>query len=137
MKKKVFKIGMVGAGTMGSGIAQKMAQEGLNVVLVDVGEAQLERGMGMISGTLQEAIDRKILTQKEVDVTLSRIKPTVDKQELKDCDLIVEAVFEDLKVKQDLFAELDKICDEKTILASNTSSFYISDLAKATMSLTG
>lgn len=132
MKKKVFKIGMVGAGTMGSGIAQKMAQEGLNVVLVDVGEAQLERGMGMISGTLQEAIDRKILTQKEVDVTLSRIKPTVDKQELKDCDLIVEAVFEDLKVKQDLFAELDKICDEKTILASNTSSFYISDLAKAT-----
>ena len=70
--------------------------------------------------------------QKEVDVTLSRIKPTVDKQELKDCDLIVEAVFEDLKVKQDLFAELDKICDEKTILASNTSSFYISDLAKAT-----
>ena len=132
MKKMVFKIGMVGAGTMGSGIAQKMAQEGLNVVLVDVGEAQLERGMGMIRGTLQEAIDRKILTQKEVDVTLSRIKPTVDKQELKDCDLIVEAVFEDLKVKQDLFAELDKICDEKTILASNTSSFYISDLAKAT-----
>jgi len=112
------KIGIIGAGNMGGGIAQKTAQEGLSVVMVDIKEEFVERGMNMIRSTLQEAVDRKILQAKQEDT--------------KDCDLVIEAVFEDLNVKKDLFSSLDKICDEKTILATNTSSFSVDALAKET-----
>ncbi|MCL7748714.1 3-hydroxyacyl-CoA dehydrogenase/enoyl-CoA hydratase family protein [Halalkalibacter alkaliphilus] len=127
-----LKVGVVGAGNMGSGIAQKMAQEGLHVTLVDVTEEQVQRGISIIEKMLNEGIERRIFSEKEVSDTLARVQATSDYEALKDADLIVEAVFEDEKVKGDLFAKLDKICDEKTIFATNTSGIYIRDLAKYT-----
>jgi enoyl-CoA hydratase/3-hydroxyacyl-CoA dehydrogenase len=126
------KIGIIGAGNMGGGIAQKTAQEGLSVIMVDVKPEFVEKGINNIRGTLQQGVDRKIFRPEQVDEILPRIHGTVDLAETKDCDLVIEAVFEDLAVKKELFARLDKICGPKTILASNTSSFSIDELAKAT-----
>jgi enoyl-CoA hydratase/3-hydroxyacyl-CoA dehydrogenase len=129
---KTYKIGIVGAGTMGSGIAQKMAQEGLLVTLVDIKDEFVQRGFNMIRDTLQEGIDRKIFTVEQVDEIISRIHGTTNMEELADADLVVEAVFEDEKVKGGVFKRLDEICKPHTILASNTSSFYVRNLAKYT-----
>lgn len=126
------KIGVIGAGNMGGGIAQKTAQEGLSVILVEVKPEFVERGMNNIRGTLQQGVERKIFRPEQVDEILSRIKGTVNLAETKDCDLIIEAVFEDFAVKKELFARLDKICEPKTIFATNTSSFSVTELAKAT-----
>jgi enoyl-CoA hydratase/3-hydroxyacyl-CoA dehydrogenase len=126
------KIGIIGAGNMGSGIVQKTAQEGLSVVMLDVKEEFVARGMNIIRSTLQEAVDRRILKPEQVDEVLGRIQGTTNLSDVKDCDLVIEAVFEDLKVKKDLFSNLDKVCDEKTILATNTSSFSVDEMAKVT-----
>jgi len=126
------KIGIIGAGNMGGGIAQKTAQEGLSVVLVDVKPEFVERGINNIRATLQKGVERKIFRPEQVDETLSRIHGTEDLTETKDCDLIIEAVFEDFEVKKELFARLDKICEPKAILATNTSSFSVDKLAAAT-----
>jgi len=127
-----FKIGVVGAGNMGSGIAQKIAQEGMDVTLVDVTEAQVERGLSIISKTLEEGVARGVFTLQQVKEARDRIHATTSYEALKDADLIVEAVFENLEVKSEVFKKLDAICDDKTILATNTSSLYVKDLAKAT-----
>ena len=126
------KIGVIGAGAMGSGIAQKTAQEGLSVVVVDIKPEFVENGLNNIRSSLQEGVERKIFRPEQVDDILGRIKGTTDMAEVKDCDLVIEAVFEDMKVKKDLFSKLDKTCDSKTILATNTSSFSVDELAKAT-----
>jgi len=126
------KIGIIGAGNMGGGIAQKTAQEGLSVILVDVKPEFVERGMNTIRATVQQGVERKVFRPEKVDEILSRIHGTVDLAETKDCDLIIEAVFEDFAVKRELFARLDKICEPRTIFATNTSSFSVSELAKAT-----
>jgi len=127
---QINKIGVIGAGNMGSGIAQKMAQEGLNVVVVDIKEEFVERGLNTIKQLLQEGVDRKIFTPQQVEKTLSRIKGSTDFTAVADADLVVEAVFEDKKVKVDLFKNLDRICSDKTILATNTSSFYVREFAE-------
>ncbi len=126
------KIGIIGAGNMGGGIAQKTAQEGLSVVLVDMKPEFVERGISNIRRTLQQGVERKIFRPEQVDEILSRIQGTTDLTETKDCDLVIEAVFEDLAVKKDLFSRLDQVCGPNTILATNTSSFSINELAKAT-----
>ena len=124
---QINKIGVIGAGNMGSGIAQKIAQEGINVVMVDMKDEFVQRGLGIIKGLLEEGVERKIFKPQQVEETLSRIKGTTDFQEVADADLVIEAVFEDKKVKTDLFKKLDEICGEKTILATNTSSFFVKD----------
>ena len=126
------KIGIIGAGNMGAGIAQKTAQEGLSVVMVDIKEEFVERGMNMIRETLQQAVDRKILQPTQVEEILGRIQGTANLEDVKDCDLVIEAIFEDLKIKKELFSSLDDICDEKTIFATNTSSFSVDEMAKET-----
>ena len=126
------KIAVIGAGNMGSGIAQKFAQEGLHVVLVDVKEEFVERGINTIRKMLKEAVERKILSSDQVHDILSRIIGTCDFEMVADSDLVIEAVFEDKKVKSDLFEKLDRICAEKTILATNTSSFYVHEFAEKT-----
>ena len=126
------KIGIIGAGNMGGGIAQKTAQEGLSVVLVDMKPEFVERGINNIRRTLQQGVERKIFRPEQVEEILSRIQGTTDLTETKECDIVIEAVFEDLAVKKDLFSRLDKVCGPNTILATNTSSFSINELAKAT-----
>jgi enoyl-CoA hydratase/3-hydroxyacyl-CoA dehydrogenase len=129
---QINKIAVIGAGNMGSGIAQKMAQEGLHVVLVDIDEEFVERGLNTIRQMLKEAVERKILTAENVHDILSNIIGTCDFEMVADADLVIEAVFEDKQVKFDLFAKLDKICSQKTILATNTSSFYVREFAEKT-----
>jgi enoyl-CoA hydratase/3-hydroxyacyl-CoA dehydrogenase len=126
------KIGIIGAGNMGSGIVQKTAQEGLSVVMVDVKPEFVERGFKNIRTTLEEAVERKLLGPEQIEDILARIKGTTDLAHTEDCDLIIEAVFEDLDVKKDLFARLDELCESKAIFATNTSSFSVEELAQAT-----
>ena len=127
---QINKIAVIGAGTMGSGIAQKIAQEGINVVLVDIKEEFVERGLNNIRQTLKQAVDRKILSKDQVHDVLSRIIGTCDYEMVADADLVIEAVFEDKQIKFDLFEKLDKLCEPKTILATNTSSYYVHEFAE-------
>ena len=129
---QINKIGVIGAGNMGSGVAQKIAQEGLNVVVVDIKDEYVERGLGIIKQLLGEGVERKIFTPGQVDEILSRITGTTDFDAVSDADIVIEAVFEDKQVKSDLFKKLDKICQEKTILATNTSSFFVGEFAEQT-----
>lgn len=126
------KIGVIGAGNMGSGIVQKIAQEGLPVVMMDTQESFVQRGLASIRSVLEEAVKRKILSFRQMEETLSRITGTVDLNLVADADIVIEAVFEDKAVKADLFQKLDAICRERTILATNTSSFYVREFAEST-----
>jgi enoyl-CoA hydratase/3-hydroxyacyl-CoA dehydrogenase len=99
---------------------------------VDIKDEFVERGLNNMRSTLNEAVDRKILKPAQVEEIMGRIHGTTNMEDLKDCDLVIEAVFEEIQVKKDLFANLDKICDEKTILATNTSSFSVDELSKVT-----
>ena len=128
----ISTIGVVGAGNMGSGIAQKLAMEGLNVIMVDTKQEFVDRGLGIIRKILGQGVERKILSQDQVDATMGRLHGATDLQALKEADLVIEAVFEDEQVKKDLFKNLDQVCSPKTILATNTSSYYVRELAKAT-----
>ena len=123
---------VIGAGNMGSGIAQKIATEGYPVVLVDLDAAAVERGMARIRNLLDEAMERRIFTLQQVQGVLSRITPASDLRAVRECAIVIEAVFEDLEVKRDLFRRLDETCSPTTILATNTSSFYVRDLAAVT-----
>ena len=129
---QINKIAVIGAGNMGSGIAQKLAQEGLNVVLLDTSEEFVERGISNIRQTLKEAVERKILSADQVHDILSHIIGTCEFEMVADADLVIEAVFEDKQVKFDLFEKLDQICEPETILATNTSSFYVHEFADKT-----
>ncbi len=125
----VYKVGIVGAGNMGSGVAQKMAQEGLDVKLVDIADEFLQKGLDNIKQTLQQGVERKIFTEEQVKDTLSRITGSTSLDDLADRDLVLEAVFENEKVKGEVFSSLDGICPPDTVLATNTSSFRVMDLA--------
>lgn len=128
----INKIGVIGAGNMGSGIAQKIIQEGIPVVMVDVKEDFVRRGMDTIRRLLAEAVERRIFTKPQVEEILGRITPTTDINQVADADLVIEAVFEDKAVKTKLFKMLDGICQPKTILATNTSSFFVREFAAVT-----
>ncbi len=129
---KINKLGVIGAGNMGSGIVQKIAQEGISVVMIDIKEEFVERGMNNIKNLLQEGIERKIFSKEQADEILSRVTATTDFNAVADADLVIEAVFEDKKVKGDVFKKLDEICSDKTILATNTSSFFVREFAEMT-----
>lgn len=125
-----FTAAIIGAGTMGSGIAQKIAQEGIPVYLVDVTQEQVENGLETIKEMLEQGIDRGIFTEEFVQETIDNITLTTDYEDLADVDFIVEAVFEDFDVKTEVLQELDRVTKPETILSSNTSSFKIKDLAE-------
>ncbi|MFH1982863.1 MAG: 3-hydroxyacyl-CoA dehydrogenase NAD-binding domain-containing protein [Pseudomonadota bacterium] len=129
---QINKIGVIGAGNMGSGIVQKIAQEGIPVVMIDTKDEFVQRGMSTIGKLLNEAVERKIFTASQVKEILSRITATTDLEAVRDADLVIEAVFEDKAVKSDLFKRLDAICNPDTILATNTSSFYVGEFAAQT-----
>ncbi|SDO98435.1 3-hydroxyacyl-CoA dehydrogenase/enoyl-CoA hydratase family protein [Desulforhopalus singaporensis] len=125
-------VGVVGAGNMGSGIAQKLAMEGVQVILADVDMVFVERGKSTISRILQEGVERRLLSDEQMQNALNRIAGTANLGDLKDADMVIEAIYEDEKVKTELFTKLDAICSDKTILATNTSSFYVRQFAEAT-----
>ena len=127
-----YKIGVVGAGNMGSGIAQKLAQEGLTVVMADIDQAAADRGLEIIRQMLKQGVERGVFPQATVDETFARLTATADMQMLADCDLIIEAVFEDLEVKGQLFRKLDGICAPKTVFATNTSGLLVRRIAAYT-----
>jgi enoyl-CoA hydratase / 3-hydroxyacyl-CoA dehydrogenase len=124
------RIGVVGAGNMGSGIAQKYATEGFDVVVVDVDDASAQRGRARVEATLNEGVARNIFTPQQRDDVLGRMSFAGNRDALKGCSLVVEAIFEDKAVKQELFRDLDKRLGKDVILATNTSSFYVDDVAE-------
>ncbi len=129
--KTIKTVGIVGAGTMGAAIAQKFAQENFIVILADREESYVQRGIANITRMLQEGADRKVFTPEQVDNYLSNIMGSHHLTDLKKCDLIVEAIFEDFNAKTDLFKSLSAIVDKDTIIATNTSSFSVTELAES------
>ena len=128
----IRKVGVVGAGTMGNGIAQVFAQSGIAVTMRDVGQAQIERGMASIGKSLGKFVEKGKISQEESDAALRRIEPTTDLSALASCDLVVEAIFENFDAKAFVFRELDTLLSPDAILASNTSSIDITRLAAVT-----
>lgn len=125
-------IGVIGAGQMGGGIAQVFAQRGHPVVLLDVNDAALQRGLKAIGTSLDRLIKKGALTADDKDQTLSRITPTQDLEQMRDARIVVEAATERRDLKFDLFRRLDSVCSSQTILASNTSSISITEIAAQT-----
>ena len=136
---EIKKVGVVGCGLMGHGIVQVAAQAGLEVVAVEAEDSFLEKGLGRIRKSLDKlaskAVDKGRATAEEAqahaDATFGRITGSTDRAALADCDLVVEAIVEDLDVKKELFADLGARCKPETIFASNTSSFPIGEMAAA------
>ena len=128
----VQSVAIIGAGNMGSGIAQKTAQEEFDVQMVDREAQWVERGQSIIANFLSEAVERRIFSQQQVEDIQGRISGVVGTENTApDTDLVIEAVFEDFDIKTAVFNTLNKACGEKTILASNTSSLSVNDLAAA------
>jgi len=125
-------IGVVGAGTMGNGIAQVVARAGYRVVMRDVKDEFLERGLAAIEKSLQRDVEKERLAADEKDVIRGRIQATTSLEPLRDASIVIEAVTENLEVKTEIFKTLDQITPRETILASNTSSISITKLGAAT-----
>lgn len=125
-------IGVIGAGTMGNGIAQTAASAGFSVLMCDVGPELVERGLANVSKSLDRFVKKETLTEGEKDEILGRIATTTSLDDLKDSSLVVEAATENFDVKRSIFEKLDKICPPETILSSNTSSISITKIAAAT-----
>ena len=126
------KIGVVGAGTMGNGIAQAFAQAGFDVVMSDVAQAALERAMNTISGSYDRLIKKEKMTTEQKAAALARIQTATDLAALKDSDLIIEAATENLDLKLKIFKQLDGLAKADAVIASNTSSISITKLAAST-----
>lgn len=129
---EIKKVGVVGCGLMGSGIVQISAQAGYQVVVSEINEDLLQKGLNNIQRFLAKGVERGKVAQEEMDAALARIQGTVDIQDFKGCDLVIEAIIENMEAKKELFASLDGICLPHTILASNTSSLCITEIASAT-----
>lgn len=125
-------VGVIGAGTMGNGIAHVFAKSGYNVVLVDVEQRFLDRGLQTINKNLEREVAKNKLTAEQRDLALGRIAGTTDRKRLADCDFIVEAASERLEIKIELFRDLDAMCRPEVLLSSNTSSISITKLATVT-----
>jgi len=125
-------VGVIGAGTMGNGIAHVFAKGGYNVVLADVQQSLVDRGLQTISKNLEREVAKNKLTAEQREQALARIAGATDRKRLADCDFIVEAASERLEIKTELFRDLDATCRPEVILSSNTSSISITKLAAVT-----
>ncbi|MFW6176261.1 MAG: 3-hydroxybutyryl-CoA dehydrogenase [Thermoplasmatota archaeon] len=126
------KVGVLGAGTMGHGIAQVFAQNGYKVIIRDIEQKFLDEGIKSIEKFLSRIVEKEKMTEEDKEKTLDNIETTLELDDLQDCDLIVEAIIEDADIKKDNFEKLDEICKEDTIFASNTSTIPITELASVT-----
>jgi len=128
----VTTVGVIGAGTMGNGIAHVFAQSGFQVVLVDVEQKFLDKAKATIEKNLGRMVEKQKITQDVKDSTLARIKTSLNLEDLKGCQVVIEAVVEDAPTKKTLLKKLDAMCPADTVLASNTSSISITELAAVT-----
>ena len=128
----VEHVGVVGAGTMGSGIAQVSAVAGYDVVMRDIEAAYVENGFETISDSLGRQIESGTVTESEAEAAEARIEGTTDLEDLADCDVVVEAALEDIDVKRDIFSDLDEVVNDEAVLATNTSTLSITTIAAAT-----
>ncbi len=129
---EIKKIGVIGAGTMGNGIAQVAAQIGCQVVMRDIEDSFVKRGLSSIDKFLSKSVEKGKLKEAEKVAILGRIKGTTKMDDLKDVDFVVEAVIENMDLKRQVFKDLDSICRPEVVLASNTSSMSITEIAAAT-----
>jgi 3-hydroxybutyryl-CoA dehydrogenase len=125
-------VGVVGAGTMGAGIAQVAATEGYDVVMRDIKDEFVDNGLDSIESSLDRFVSKDKLSESEADAVLDRITGTTDLDDLADCDVVVEAAVEDMDVKQDIFADLDDAVPDDVVLATNTSTLSITTIASVT-----
>jgi len=129
---EIKRVGVLGCGLMGSGIAQVAAAAGYETLVREVSDQLCERGIGGIGKQLGKAVEKGKLAAEDRDATLGRLRGTTNLEDLRDCDIIIEAVVEDLAVKNQMWQTLDAVCGPETIFASNTSSLTIADMAAAT-----
>lgn len=129
---EIRKVGVCGAGLMGNGIAQTCASAGFDVVLMEVADAPLQRGVQSITKSLDKFVEKQKLALAERDAILGRIKPTTDVKDLKDCDLVIEAIVENPEIKTKLFQQLDDLLAPHAIICTNTSSLCVIELAAKT-----
>lgn len=129
---EIKKVGVIGCGQMGGGIVQVCAQSGYEVVVSEINDEFLKKGLASINAILTRNVEKERLSQQDKDAVLGRIKGTTSHQDFADCDLVIEAAIENLDLKKQLFAGLDKICPPHAILATNTSCLSIIDMATET-----
>jgi 3-hydroxybutyryl-CoA dehydrogenase len=128
----IKKIGVIGAGTMGHGIALVAAKAGYEILLHDIKEEYVKKGIGSIEKFLDKSIEKGKMTGEDKKHILGRIKGTTKLEDMKDVDLVIEAIVEEIKIKKEVFQKLDVLCKKETVFASNTSTIPITDLASAT-----
>jgi len=128
----ISTVGVVGAGQMGNGIAQVSSQFGYKVVMFDIAAPALEKAMATIAGSCDRLIKKSLMTEDDKGSLLARIKTTTQLEELKNCDIVIEAATENIELKKKIFRDLDQIVKKEAILASNTSSISITQLAAVT-----
>jgi len=129
---EIKKVGVIGCGFMGSGITQVCAQSGYQVVVSEINDELLNKGLTTIDYYLTRSVLKGKISQQDKDSALARIKGTTNTKDFSDCDLVIEVVPENIDLKKEVFVRIDKICPERTILASNTSCISIFELAKVT-----
>ena len=130
--REINRVAMIGAGTMGGGIAMNFASKGMPVYMVDVDAAAIERGMAVVRANYMRGVKKGRMTEAQFDSLMELFIPVTDYAELADADLVIEAVFENMAVKKDIFKRLDAVCKTGAILASNTSTLDIDEIARAT-----
>jgi 3-hydroxyacyl-CoA dehydrogenase len=130
--RKIEKVGMLGAGTMGGGISMAFANAGIPVTIVDVKQEALDRGLGVVKKNYMRSVKSGRFTEEKVEELLGRITGSLDMNDFADCDLVIEAVFENLALKKEIFEKLDGICKPGAILASNTSGLDVDQIAAVT-----
>jgi 3-hydroxybutyryl-CoA dehydrogenase len=129
---KIRKVGVAGCGLMGGGIVQVCAQAGYQVAALEAAEEFLTKGLAALGKNLSSAVAKGKLPQAEMDATLGRIRGTTSVADLADCDIVIEAIIENIDLKRRLFGDLDRVCPEHTLFCSNTSSIPIVEMAAAT-----
>ena len=129
---EIKRVGVIGCGLMGRGIAEVSAKANYDVVVSEVSQDLLDKGLAAIDVSLTKAVQRGKLTESDKAATLGRIKGTVSTKDFKDCDLVIEAAVENLELKKKIFADLDKVCSAHAIMATNTSCLSILDIAVMT-----
>ena len=128
----IKKVGVLGCGLMGAGIAQVCAQAGFETMVREVDQKFIDKGFGTIQKNLARGVEKGKISEEDKEGTLGRLKGTLELEDLKDSDLIIEAIIEDLELKNGIYSTIDRICPDKTIFASNTSSLTVMSMAAST-----